>query len=127
MKTLQTLISELPHGGYVYIIQDKDVTGYCKIGRTNNPKRRLYDFGVKLPFNIDVLYLLKCDDAVAFESALHNTFSHKRIRGEWFNLTHIEFDYIDAMIEYVAAYNRLADFTGVGKSTVYNVVKSMKQ
>lgn len=128
MKTLSRLINELPpRSGYVYIIQDIDVTNFCKIGRTNNPTRRLYEFGVKLPFRIGLLHLLRCDDMVAFETSLHETFAHKRVRGEWFELTHIEFDFIDAMIDYCASYNRLADYTRWGKTAISDlVVKSMK-
>lgn len=42
--------------GYVYLIQSP--TGYCKIGRTKNPEDRLSTFKVKLPFEVEYLYLI---------------------------------------------------------------------
>jgi len=38
-----------PVGRYVYVIQDVDVSRYCKIGRTNKPSKRLQRFDVVLP------------------------------------------------------------------------------
>ncbi|RLD89886.1 MAG: hypothetical protein DRJ29_16210 [Bacteroidetes bacterium] len=36
--------------------------------------------------------------AVSFEQALHNAYSEKRIRGEWFDLTDTEVDEIRASL-----------------------------
>lgn len=71
----------------VYIIQDISVTRYCKIGRKSGSLRRLYDFGVLLPFQHNVVHLIPCDNSRYLERALHRRFAHKRIRGEWFALT----------------------------------------
>lgn len=72
--------------GYVYLIQDADVTSYCKIGRTSNPRRRFSDFGAKLPFDFYIIDLAPCRDSHKTEAALHRHFSDRRKRGEWFAL-----------------------------------------
>jgi hypothetical protein len=80
--------------GYVYIVQDKTVTKYCKIGRTRNPERRLRDFEVKLPFELELLWLIPTDDANGLETRLHRQYAKKRIGGECFALTPADIDAI---------------------------------
>ena len=72
--------------GYVYLLKDLDVTGYCKIGRTNDPIRRIGHFDTMLPFRTDVLAVIETSDCVELEAALHYQYADKRIRGEWFDL-----------------------------------------
>lgn len=78
----------LDTGEYVYLLQDVSVTGYCKIGYTNNPARRLYEFDTKLPMKIVVIHIIKCSNMERLEKALHMYFREKRINGEWFDLNH---------------------------------------
>jgi len=76
------------HGrGYVYLLKDLDVTGYCKIGRTNDPIRRIGHFDTMLPFRTDVLAVIETSDCVGLETVLHHQYADKRVRGEWFDLT----------------------------------------
>ena len=77
--------------GYVYIIQDIEVSYRYKIGRTNNPQRRIdMQFGVELPFKIKLVHLLQTDDAVAVENDLHQRYAKNRKRGEWFKLSDLQ-------------------------------------
>jgi len=76
--------------GYVYLLQDVEVSGHIKIGFTNHPKRRLSDFGVTLPFETKVVLILESDDAVALERALHQHYAAHRKKGEWFDLSAAE-------------------------------------
>lgn len=92
---------------YVYIIKDVSVTGYHKIGCTDNPERRLREFAVKLPFETEIVLLIKNHNATAFERMLHSTFDDKRIRGEWFDLSGDEIDFIKAMCDYMVADHSL--------------------
>lgn len=81
-------------GQYVYILQDIDVSGFCKIGKTNNPAKRLYDFGVKLPFRVQLIHIIQTDNMALLESILHRRYIRKRIRGEWFALEQGDIDTI---------------------------------
>lgn len=75
-----------PLGQYVYVIQDTDLSRCCKIGRTNNLRRRLARFDVVLPFRFAVICIVPCRNAVSMETYLHNHFNDKRRSGEWFSL-----------------------------------------
>ncbi len=83
-KTLPKL--EAP-AGYVYVIQDVSHTRQYKIGRTNHPATRLNQFGVQLPFETEVVAILRTTDASALEQELHQHYAAQRTRGEWFELT----------------------------------------
>lgn len=74
--------------GYVYII--KAETGECKIGRSKNLPERMRLFAVKLPFDFEIIHTFPCDDAIEAERQLHFIYRHRRIRGEWFNLTKMD-------------------------------------
>lgn len=80
-------VAEYPYRaqGYVYVIRDSNVTGYVKIGRTNHPIRRLMDFAVKPPFDVEVLMIVPCANAAYLERMLHNAHKERRVNGEWFN------------------------------------------
>lgn len=84
----------LPKGAYVYVIQDIDVTGYCKIGRTATVYKRIHDIGVKMPFRTQVVHVIRCEDMNAVETVLHRVFAEYRIDGEWFNLDIIAVEYL---------------------------------
>lgn len=85
--TLRDTIAQNPKPGIVYLLQDAEVTYYCKIGRTTNPKERITQFDIKLPFRVKVLHTIVCRDCVSAEKELHARYAEKRVRGEWFNLT----------------------------------------
>lgn len=76
---------QAPHG-YVYIIQDVEVSGRYKIGHTAHPKHRILNFGVQLPFKIELVHIILTDDAARLERWLHQRFSDCRRGGEWFEL-----------------------------------------
>jgi len=68
----------------VYLI--KAPTGEYKIGMTKNPRDRLGTFEVKLPFKVDFVHIIKCQDRYNAEKRLHAQYAHKRLNGEWFRL-----------------------------------------
>lgn len=84
-------------GGYVYIIRDIDVTGFYKIGKTNQPSRRLNEFVAQYPFRFMVSHIIVCRDMTAVETLLHRHFAGKRTRGEWFSLTSEDVRWIKQM------------------------------
>lgn len=83
--------------GYIYVIQDVDVTGYCKIGRSVDPASRLRHFGVKLPFSCEMIHMFKVNNMFNAETSLHKKYKGKRVRGEWFNLTSRDIRYIKSL------------------------------
>lgn len=85
------------NAGYVYLIKDVSMTGHYKIGKTRNPHDRLSTFGVKLPFEIETVCLIRCDRYHELESNLHRQFADKRVNGEWFNLSPEDVEYIKGL------------------------------
>jgi hypothetical protein len=81
--------------GYVYIL--KSDYGY-KIGCTSNFEKRLNTFSVKLPFDVTPHSFIKCKDWEKLESFLHEKLTHKKINGEWYNLTENDFIDIDVIL-----------------------------
>lgn len=71
-------------GGYIYLV--KAETGHYKIGRTKNLPDRMNFFGVKLPFEIELIKAIPVDDTYRFENLLHQLFVEERVNGEWFAL-----------------------------------------
>lgn len=72
--------------GYVYVIQDLDISKFYKIGRTNNPSRRFNELSQALPFAIEVVAVVETEDAPTLEWQLHQRYAEQRQRGEWFKL-----------------------------------------
>lgn len=70
----------------VYVIQDIDVTGYYKIGKSTAPANRIGHFDTMLPFNVRVIHVIEAQDCTALETIMHHHFAAKRQRGEWFQL-----------------------------------------
>lgn len=81
--------------GYVYLI--KSPSGHYKIGRTVNPNDRLRMFGVQLPFEVEIIALIKSDDHKRLEASLHQTYNDKRVNGEWFALSPEDVDYVKSL------------------------------
>lgn len=76
-------ISENVEYSFVYLMKlGKDY----KIGWSNNPERREYDIGLKMPRKPKLLHKIKTDDPIGIEKYWHERFKDKNIRAEWFNL-----------------------------------------
>jgi hypothetical protein len=68
----------------IYVIH---CDGYCKIGTTrNDPHLRLKQMQTGNPHELTLMAAIPGGEAV--EVALHEEFANKRVRGEWFQLTH---------------------------------------
>ena len=67
----------------IYVMIDKN-TGYYKIGRSVNPKKRERTLQSEKP-TIEMLF--NHDARVYDEKHLHDMFQEKRVRGEWFDLS----------------------------------------
>lgn len=72
--------------GCVYVLQDMDVTGWYKIGKTTQPARRIGHFDTMLPFQTRVVHIIETKNCDAVEAMMHRHFASKRRRAEWFEL-----------------------------------------
>lgn len=81
--------------GYIYFVQEH-MNGTFKIGKTKHIERRMNLFGVKLPFENKLIYLIKTANYHQTEVAFHKHFSSKRLEGEWFLLTKEDISWIRA-------------------------------
>lgn len=84
-----------PKPGYVYLVQGPP--GLYKIGKSKDPEDRVRTFGVKLPFEVDLIHTIQCADYTAAEKALHLRFADKRSEGEWFALADEDVETIKAI------------------------------
>ena len=73
--------------GLVYFIKDTEVSGLVKIGFTTNWKSRSFAFDTKLPFKWELVHIVYCTDHRFAEKLFHLMFEHKRMNGEWFDLS----------------------------------------
>ena len=76
-------------GGYVYLFK---ADCYYKIGKTINVVRRANE--LSLPFEVEIVHTILVSDMNYAEMYLHHMFAKKRIRGEWFRLSHNDVEYI---------------------------------
>jgi hypothetical protein len=76
---------------FVYVMIDKS-TGFYKIGRSKNPQIREKTLQSEKP-TIEMLF--NYSGTNKDEKTLHQTFGNKRIRGEWFDLSGSDIQYIN--------------------------------
>ncbi|UJF27570.1 GIY-YIG nuclease family protein [Planococcus sp. 107-1] len=81
--------------GYIYFVQEY-MNGSFKIGKTKNLEKRMNIFGVKLPFENKLIFLIKTGNHHQTEVAFHKHFSDKRLEGEWFALNKEDLTWIRA-------------------------------
>lgn len=81
--------------GFVYFVQEY-MNGSFKIGKTKNLEKRMNIFGVKLPFENKLIFVVKTGNHHQTEVAFHKHFSDKRLEGEWFALNKDELAWIKA-------------------------------
>jgi hypothetical protein len=92
--------------GYVYILKAHKPFEECyKIGRTGKLSNRLREFGVRLPYKVDLVCALKTHNMYGLEASLHERFAHRRLEGEWFQLTAEEVAEIRTFMLYRQAYD----------------------
>ena len=83
------------HFGWVYFL--KSQYGF-KIGCSSKIDKRVKSLGVLLPFVVELHSFVKTKNYNKLESFLHLNLSHKRINGEWFDLTEDDFIEIDTLL-----------------------------
>lgn len=77
---------------HVYIVKFGNL---YKIGRSNNPKKRISSFsGVTLPHKFELIHTFDTSNAHLLERGLHKKFHKKRVQGEWFKLSKNDIEYL---------------------------------
>lgn len=76
--------SETVVTGAVYLLRMGE---FHKIGKSNDPGRRIYELGIQLPEKHDVVHVIETDDPAGIESYWHRRFASQRANGEWFRLS----------------------------------------
>lgn len=69
--------------GVVYLLRMGE---FHKIGKSNDPGRRSYEIGLRLPEKHDVVHMIETDDPSGIEAYWHRRFASQRANGEWFRL-----------------------------------------
>ena len=72
--------------GYVYVAEQKDRPGYCKVGKTRNPDSREKNLSGSAMAQIDIVECVQVDDMDAVEKAFHAILPRTNRQGEWFNI-----------------------------------------
>lgn len=98
---------------YVYLIK---CSIYYKIGYSKNPKNRLKTVKTHNPLDVKLFATLKTDNYLALEKELHNLFSNKNSRREWFELH--EEDLLCLKIDY--GFNFLIPINSIKDSEIKN-------
>lgn len=86
------------HRGYVYLF--KLSTGHYKIGLSKNPQRRKREIVSGLPFTIELIHQIPCNQMACLEHELHEKYwRHRHEQTEWFLLEQSHVDQICAIKE----------------------------
>lgn len=83
---LVILVSAMPKCPCVYFaaIEERSVV---KIGVAVDVARRMKELQVSSPFPLKLLGVIRTPEAPILERSLHTDFAHRRVRGEWFQLS----------------------------------------
>lgn len=88
----------IPVHGYVYVLRAPSMDpSIYKIGREKEYFARIDTLGIKLPWDLEVVVHIESNDYVALEAELHQRFSKMRVKGEWFELTEENIEYLKGL------------------------------
>ena len=75
--------------GYVYLLHSGK---FCfKIGKSITPDARIENIGLIVPLDIVPTRIQFTDSMSYYEGWLHRFYAHRRVKGEWFNLSFWDF------------------------------------
>jgi len=76
-------VSTKGRGPGVYVVRCES---YHKIGISDNIHRRLKQLDAASPFELELIHVIRSPFARELEKELHDRYSAKRVKGEWFEL-----------------------------------------
>lgn len=77
-------LEEAQNRGFVYLIYSEN--GYYKIGITKAVAKRFDILNASIPMQIELLHSFECSNYQTAEYFLHDKYSQKRFKYEWFKL-----------------------------------------
>lgn len=80
----------------VYVVK---ADRFYKIGQSKDIDARLATIRSSMPFQAILFHSIECENRWSTEAVLHERYDHRRINGEWFELTDDEANEILAMSE----------------------------
>lgn len=89
------IASQFSPDGYVYLLGGG---GYYKIGRSKSVGSRVRQLAIQLPFPVELIHHIPCEDYVAAEKELHELYDDSRLNGEWFTLSERDVTHIKAIV-----------------------------
>jgi hypothetical protein len=105
---------------YVYAIGHPHE--FVKIGRSKNPTQRLKSHQTSCPYNLYLVTAVPVDDSDEVEKRLHERWSDKQVRGEWFDIDPEDYDVFVDMAKMEASN---FDFESVEEFRKYQQEKTM--
>lgn len=84
--------------GEIYVIWAVGTTLY-KIGVSTDFRRRFRDISAYSPLPVTVVKYARCDHPHLLESHLHDMFSHRLFKNEWFSLEGDDLAEVDAVFD----------------------------
>lgn len=93
--------------GDVYFVRES-FKGTIKIGMSKDVRKRVKELRTGVPFELEVLFVVPSYEPQALESLFHKHFKKKHIRGEWYELSNEDINWIkgkqytDEIMEYVS-------------------------
>ncbi len=66
---------------------------------SNDPYKRFEQFKTYAPFGAEIVFFERSSMALGCERIIHEKFSEKRLKGEWFILTQEDLDYCRDLIK----------------------------
>lgn len=82
-------LEQCSHGRCVYVLRDASITGWFKVGYTEDIHYRvlrLSDTKLPIVFNLQVIRVFYTEQHKELERHLHKQFKHCHKQGEWFDL-----------------------------------------
>ncbi|GAE35602.1 GIY-YIG nuclease family protein [Halalkalibacter akibai] len=80
--------------GFVYFVRESG-NNRVKIGKAKNPEQRIKsDFGTIMPYEFSVEHLIQTRNYHKTENLFHRYFDQKRYKGEWFDLSEEEIEWV---------------------------------
>lgn len=84
----------------VYIIEQLSEYPLYKIGYTSKKlEYRINELSTGNPYDLKEKFTYKTKNACELESYLHRIFSHKKVKGEWFDLDEKDFMNVQSICE----------------------------
>jgi hypothetical protein len=110
------------YSGYVYLI-GTPIFGWYKIGKAKDPKVRVTDLGILLPFKIDVIAVWGAANHHLLEKTLHDIHKKSKINGEWFEFSK---DEIIELINSIPETTRISTENNFNLSSFSNIAEDMR-